>query len=131
MTLYLYANATWRATVIATIAIDNYVVNMDANPLKNCEKRLMRLEIYAYLIKPIRVKNLKTTQLPASAFFSNRSLAALEFQLCDTLVCGLSVHNTLGNGSLTPTTPHTYSIDYITLPKINIKIKRRLMKTLW
>lgn len=69
----------------------------------------------AYLVEPIRVENLKTAQFPSSTFLSNGPLAALEFELGDTLVGWLSIHDTLGNWPLPSTTPHTHTVNNITL----------------
>lgn len=73
---------------------------------------------YIYLIEPVRVENPKTAQFASSTLLCNRALAALEFQLCDTLVCGFAIHNTLRNWSLPSATSYTYTIYHITLLRI-------------
>ena len=69
------------------------------------------------LIEPVWINNPETSQFSTSTLLSNRSLAALELQLGDTLVCGLAIDNTLGNRPLTTTPPNTDTINHITLGK--------------
>lgn len=71
----------------------------------------------SYLINPVGIEDLEATQFPPSTLLCDGTLAALEFQLCDTLVCGFTIHNTFRNWPFSPTTPYTYSIDHIALEK--------------
>lgn len=76
---------------------------------------IIERNIKANLVDPVRTENSKTTQFPSSTFLSNRSLAALELKLGNSLVGGLSVHNTLGNWPLPSTSSYTNSVDHISL----------------
>lgn len=64
------------------------------------------------LIDPVRVENPKATQLATSTLFSDRPLAPLELQLGNTLVCGLTIDNTLRNRPLTTTSPHSNTVNH-------------------
>nr|GMC65774.1 limonene cyclase like protein [Ipomoea batatas] len=78
-------------------------------------RRNRRKRLGTNLVNPVRVQNPETTEFPASALLSNRAFAPLKFQLSHTLVCGLAINNTLGNGTLSTPTSHTNSIDDIAL----------------
>jgi len=88
------------------------------NHIKNNNRKPMR--DYTNLIDPVGVQNPEATQLSASTFLCNRPLASLELQLSNTLICGLTIHYTLGNRSLATTTSYTHTINHITLksPKL-------------
>ena len=64
-----------------------------------------------YLIEPVGVNDSKATKFATSTFLSNRSLAALEFELCHSLVCGFTIDNTLRNWPLASSTSHTHTVD--------------------
>jgi len=78
-----------------------------------------------YLIHPVWIENPEATQLPSSSLLGNRPLAALKFQLSNTLVGGLTINNTFWNWSLPATPSYTNTVNHITLEcyKIIIKIK--------
>jgi len=76
-----------------------------------------------YLIEPVRVDNSETTQFPASTLLSNRTLATLELELCHSLVCWLTIHNTLRHWPLASTTSHTYTVHNKALTYINISTR--------
>lgn len=67
------------------------------------------------LIDPVGIENPKASQLASSTLLSNRPLAALELELCNSLVCWLTIDNTLGNWPLATTTPHTDTVNNISL----------------
>ncbi len=68
-----------------------------------------------YLIDPIGIQNPKTSKLASSTLLSNRSQIALELQLCNTLVLGLSINNTLAHRSLSTPSSDTNTVHYIAL----------------
>ncbi|KAG6660625.1 hypothetical protein CIPAW_03G118100 [Carya illinoinensis] len=61
------------------------------------------------------ILNPGTSQLSTSTFFCNLPLVVLKLQLSNTLVCGLSIHNTFGNRPLPATTLNTNTINHKTL----------------
>ena len=67
------------------------------------------------LVDPVRVENPEASELPSGPLFGNRSQVTLELELCDTLVLGLSVHNTLGDWPLPASTANTNAVHHITL----------------
>ena len=89
------------------VIADSIVCNIHQDNLKVLVSRI--------LIDPVRVNNSETSQLSASTLLSNRPLAALELQLGDTLVCGLTIHDTLRNRPLATTPPNTDTVNHITL----------------
>jgi hypothetical protein len=73
----------------------------------------------AYLIHPVGVENPQSTKLASSSLLSNRPLVPLELELSDTLVLGLTIDNTLGHRPLPATTPHTDTVNNISLKTNN------------
>lgn len=77
------------------------------------------------LINPVWVQNPKATQFTTSTFLRNRPLASLKLELSNTLVCGLTIHNTLRNRPLPTSTPNSDTIDHITLKEFNMIVYDR------
>jgi len=71
--------------------------------------------IQVYLIHPVGVENPESTKLSSSPLLCNRPLVPLELELGDTLVLGLAIDNTLRHRPLPATTPHTDTVDNVTL----------------
>lgn len=67
------------------------------------------------LIDPVGIEDPKATQPTTSTLLSNRPLAPLELELSNSLVCGLTINNTLGHRPLTTTSSHTNPVDHNTL----------------
>ena len=67
------------------------------------------------LINPVRVQNTEVIAVSASSLLSNTSQVSDEFQLVDTLILWLAVHNALVVGPLAATTTNSATIDDITL----------------
>mmetsp|Transcript_18091 Transcript_18091/g.33028 ORF Transcript_18091/g.33028 Transcript_18091/m.33028 type:complete len:240 (+) Transcript_18091:193-912(+) len=67
------------------------------------------------LVHPVRVEDAETTALATNALLGNAAEIAGGLELSDTLVNGLTVDNTLGNGPLTATTANANTVDNIAL----------------
>ncbi len=73
--------------------------------------------LWRCLIDPIGVQNPKTSKLASSTLLSNRSQVALELQLRNTLVLGLSIDNTLAHRPLPTPSAHPDPVHNIALQK--------------
>ena len=67
------------------------------------------------LTNPVRVEDSEVSATSSNSLLSNSSVRSAWLKLVDTLVNGLAVNNTLGDGSLTATTSDSNSIDDIAL----------------
>ena len=67
------------------------------------------------LVDPVRVKNSEIIAVSASSLLSNTSQVSDEFQLVNTLILWLAVHNALVVGPLAAPTTDSATIDDITL----------------
>lgn len=67
------------------------------------------------LTYPVRVENSEVSALFADSFLSDGSVGSGGLELVDTLVDGLSVNDTLGNGLLSATSSDSNSVDDISL----------------
>lgn len=63
------------------------------------------------LVHPVGAEHTQVGASAANTLLGHTSEVALEFQVLDTLVGGLSVHDTLGVGALASTTAHANSVD--------------------
>ena len=71
--------------------------------------------VCSVLVDPVRVKNSEIIAVSASSLLSNTSQVSDEFQLVNTLILWLAVHNALVVGPLAATTTNGATIDDITL----------------
>lgn len=67
------------------------------------------------LTNPVRVEDSQVAASSSNSFLSDGSVGSGRFQLVDTLVNGLSVNNTLGDGLLSATSSNSDSVDNISL----------------
>ena len=72
------------------------------------------------LVEPVGVDDSEAAQFPSSTLLSNGTLAPLELELGDSLVCGLTIHNTLWHRPLASTTSHSDTVHHKPLPCIKI-----------
>jgi hypothetical protein len=79
------------------------------------DENYLKIFVGRILIDPIGIQNPKTSKLASSTLLSNRSQIALELQLCNTLVLGLSINNTLAHWSLSTPSSDTNTVHYIAL----------------
>eukprot|EP00170_Pyropia_yezoensis_P004396 contig_18003_g4409 len=63
------------------------------------------------VVHPVRVQHPHVAAPPTSALLSNRALVALELQLRDTLVLGLTILDTLGHRALAATAANPNAVD--------------------
>ena len=63
------------------------------------------------LVHPVRVQNTEPPELPSCPLLRNGAQIALELELRDTLVHGLSIHLTLRYRALAATTSHSNPVD--------------------
>ncbi len=67
------------------------------------------------LTNPVRVKNSEVSAASSNSLLSSGSVRSAGLELVDTLVDGLTVDDTLGNGSLTATSSDSNSVDHVAL----------------
>ena len=67
------------------------------------------------LTDPVRVEDSEVSASSSDSLLSDGSVRSARLELVDTLVDGLSVDNTLGNGSLSATSSDSDSVDDISL----------------
>ena len=67
------------------------------------------------LTNPVRVEDSEVYATSANTLLSNSSVGSGGLELVDTLVDGLAVNNTLGDGSLAATTSDSNSVDNVAL----------------
>ena len=72
------------------------------------------------LVEPVGVDDSEAAQFPSSTLLSNGTLAPLELELGDSLVCGLTIHNSLWHWPLASTTSHTDTVHHKALTYIHI-----------
>ena len=68
-----------------------------------------------YLVDPVRVEDPEAAKLASCTLLSDRPQVTLELELGNTLVLGLSIHNTLGNWALPASTADADTVDYVSL----------------
>jgi hypothetical protein len=94
------------------------------------EMRQMQTQTWlTNLINPVWIENPEAPQFPASTLLCHRPLATLKLELSNTLVCGLTIYDTLGNRPLPTTSPNTYTINNISLKIINFQDPCRFKST--
>jgi hypothetical protein len=89
------------------IAADGLVRGVDKDDLK--------VLVGGILVDPIRVQHTEIGALLTDTLFGGGAEGALVLKLVDTLVDGLTVSGTLGNGSLAATTTNADTVDDISL----------------
>lgn len=67
------------------------------------------------LVDPVRAQHTQVAAAAAHTLLSDGSQVALELQLVDTVVLGLTVHNALGVGALASTTAHGHAVHGVAL----------------
>ena len=67
------------------------------------------------LANPVRVENSEVSAALADSLLSDGSVRSVGLELVDTLVNGLAVDDTLGDGSLTATSSDSNSVDHVAL----------------
>ena len=67
------------------------------------------------LANPVGVEDSEVSAASSNSVLSSSSVRSVGLELVDTLVNGLSVDNTLGDGSLAATSSDSDSVDHVTL----------------
>jgi hypothetical protein len=67
------------------------------------------------LTNPVGVEDSKVSASSADSLLSDGSVGSVRLELVDTLVNGLSVDDTLGNGLLSTSSSDSDSVDYVAL----------------
>ena len=93
--------------VDSSVSSDGLVVRVD-------EDDFVEL-VGSVLTNPVRIEDSKVSASSANSLLSDGSVGSGGLELVDTLVNGLSVDNTLGNGSLSTTSFDSDSVDDIAL----------------
>ena len=86
---------------------DGLVVGVDKDDLVELEGSV--------LTNPVRVENSEVSATSSNSLLSSGSVRSVGLELVDTLVNGLTVDDTLGNGSLTATSSDSDSVDHVSL----------------
>ena len=86
---------------------DGLVVGVNKDNLEELEGSV--------LTNPVRVEDSEVSAASSNSLLSNSSVRSVGLELVDTLVDGLAVNDTLGDGSLTATTSDSNSVDHIAL----------------
>lgn len=89
------------------VAADGLVLGVDKDDLEVLIRRV--------LVDPVRVEDAEVGAAAADALFGGGFERALVFELVHSLVGGLAICGTLGNGPLPSTSPHTHTVDDIAL----------------
>jgi hypothetical protein len=89
------------------IATDGLVRGVDKDDLK--------VLVGGILVDPVRVQHTEVSALLTNTLFGGGAEGALVLELVNTLVDGLTIGGTLGNGSLATTTTNTDTVDNVTL----------------
>lgn len=75
----------------------------------------LEILVSSVLIDPVGVEHTEATASTANTLLGDRAEVALELDLIDTLVLGLSVDDTLGEGPLAAATADTDTVDDVSL----------------
>jgi hypothetical protein len=75
----------------------------------------MEMDVKAYLVNPVRVEDAEVASSTTNTLFGNRAQVTGELEVGDTLVGGLTVHDTLRNWSLSGASSDTDTVDDVTL----------------
>ena len=93
---------------------DSLVVGVNQDNLEELEGSV--------LTNPVRVEDSEVSAALANSLLSNSSVRSVRLELIDTLVNGLAVDNTLGDGSLAATSSDSNSVDHITLDRKSTRL---------
>jgi len=93
--------------VDSSVSSDSLVVGVNKDDFEEL--------VGSVLANPVRVEDSEVSASSADSLLSDGSVGSGRLELVDTLVDGLSVNNTLGNGSLSATSSDSNSVDDITL----------------
>ncbi len=66
-------------------------------------------------VNPVRVKDTQVHGMAAASLLGDRSQVAREFEVVNTSIHGLSVHNTVSYRSLTPAATHSHAVHAVPL----------------
>lgn len=86
---------------------DGLVAGVDKDDLVELES--------AVLADPVRVEDSEVSAASADSLLSDGAVRSVGLELVDTLVDGLAVDNTLGDGSLAATASDSDSVDHVAL----------------
>lgn len=86
---------------------DGLVAGVDKDDLEELESTV--------LADPVRVEDSEVSAASANSLLSNSAVRSVGLELVDTLVDGLAVDNTLGDGSLAATASDSDSVDHVAL----------------
>jgi mRNA-degrading endonuclease toxin of MazEF toxin-antitoxin module len=93
--------------VDSRVAADSIVLGINHDDLEEL--------IDTVLVNPVRVQHAKAAVLASGALLCNALQRALELDLSDSLVLGLAIHDTLGNGAFATTTANAHAVDDVAL----------------
>lgn len=102
--------------VNAGIVADNHMLGIDKDDLI--------VFVSGILVHPVGVQHSEVSTSSASTLLSDTAKVSLELQLVDTLVLGLTVHNTLSNRALSTTSANGNTVDNKTLLGLVTKLVR-------
>ena len=93
--------------VNSRVAADGVVLRVNHNDIEEL--------VNTVLVHPVLVQDAKTAFLASRALLSDALQRSLELNLGDSLVLGLAVHDTLGNGALATTAANAHTEDDVAL----------------
>ena len=93
--------------VDSSVLGDGLVVGVNKDDFEELESTV--------LADPVRVENSEVSAASADSLLSDSAVRSVGLELVDTLVDGLSVDDTLGDGSLAATTSDSNSVDHVAL----------------
>ena len=86
---------------------DGLVVGVNKDDLEELEGSV--------LTNPVRVEDSEVSAASSNTFLSDGSVGSVGLELVDTLVNGLAVNDTLGDGSLAASSSDSDSVDHVAL----------------
>jgi hypothetical protein len=93
--------------VNSRVAADSVVLGVHHDDLEEL--------VHTVLVHPVRIQHAKAAVLASRALLSDALQRSLELNLGDSLVLGLAVHDTLGNGAFAATAANAHTVDNIAL----------------
>jgi len=103
-----------------TVLVDG--VNNPVNPgvvadcvVSNVNENNLVILVGRVLVDPVGVQNSQSSELTPGTLLGNRAQITLKLELRNTLVLGLTIHNTLRDGSLPASSADSDSVDNVAL----------------
>jgi hypothetical protein len=96
------------------IVADDHMVRVDQDDLE--------IFVSGVLVDPVRVEHSQVSALSADTLLSNTAKVSGKFNFIDTLVLGLSMHNSLVVGPFAATSAHSDTVDHESLLSLVSKL---------